>query len=250
MPLRKEPFHPSEQVSQLLFGEKAEVLEVNDREWARIRCEWDNYEGWCKYSQLRMVQRKDYSKDTKFINVSHTDKLLMDNGELRLSLGSDLFGIKGKKVPVDKTNGIFKGKKMILENALFDAKSIQTAAQQYLHSPYQWGGRSAAGIDCSGFTQMVFKLCGEKLPRDAWQQAEQGTAVDFLQNAQCGDLAFFDNPEGKITHVGIILNNQKIIHATDSGGRVVIDVIDQGGIISNTLKKRTHSLRVIKRYIR
>jgi cell wall-associated NlpC family hydrolase len=117
-----------------------------------------------------------------------------------------------------------------------------------MNAPYQWGGRSIAGVYCSGLTQMAFKLCNRKLPRDASQQALEGETVDFLQHGQCGDLAFFDNPDGKINHVGILLDNQSIIHATDAAGRVVIDKIDPGGIISTMFRKRTHNLRMVRRY--
>ena len=96
---------------------------------------------------------------------------------------------------------------------------------------------------------MAYRLCNLRIPRDASQQANEGQLVDFLQNAQCGDLAFFDEKEGRINHVGILLDNQNIIHATETSGRVVIDRIDQGGIISIALKRRTHNLRLVKRMI-
>lgn len=105
------------------------------------------------------------------------------------------------------------------------------------------------GIDCSGLTQMVYKMMDIRLPRDASQQVAVGDVVDFLQHAQCGDLAFFDNDEGRITHVGIMMDNRHILHATESSGCVVTDIIDQSGIISKKLRKRTHKLRIIKRII-
>jgi len=245
LPLRREPTHSSEQVSQMLFGEKAEVLEINEKEWAKVRIAWDSYTGWCKVSQLSLVQKKEYNKEAKYLVGKQGDKLILDESEMILPLGADL--IKSKLL-IGKQTGKFKGKKLEINKLSFDCDNIKHFAMLYLHSPYQWGGRSMAGIDCSGLTQMVFKLCNRKLPRDASQQAEEGEAVDFLQHAKCGDLAFFDNPEGRINHVGILFDNQTIIHATDAAGRVVIDKIDQGGIISTMLRKRTHSLRMVKRY--
>ncbi len=114
---------------------------------------------------------------------------------------------------------------------------MRIAAMKYLYAPYQWGGRSIAGIDCSGLTQMAFRLCNHPIARDASVQATEGELVDFLQHAQCGDLAFFDDKEGKIVHVGILLDSQTIIHATDTAGHVVIDRIDPGGIISISHEK-------------
>jgi cell wall-associated NlpC family hydrolase len=162
-----------------------------------------------------------------------------------LPMGCDL---KGGKIKLGNEQGSFKGKKLAYKDLQLNCESIKAVAMQYLYAPYQWGGRSVAGIDCSGLTQMAFKLCGKELPRDAALQAQDGDAVDFLQHGRCGDLAFFDNAEGKIVHVGILLDHDTIIHATEMLGRVTIDRIDQGGIISTTLRKRTHQLRLVKRY--
>ncbi len=249
MPLRKEPFHTAEQSNQLLFGEKVEIIEVNNRDWAFVHCSWDGYEGWCKKSQLSTLTKKEHRKEIKYTAGSHTDKLIMAEGEMWLPLGSGLLGLKGGKIKVVNEQGKFKGKKLNLKDAVLDSASIVNAAKRYMHAPYQWGGRTVAGIDCSGLTHMAFKLCNHPIPRDADQQANEGQLVDFLQHAQTGDLAFFDNKDGKIVHVGILLDNQTIIHATDASGRVVIDRIDQAGIISTTLKMRTHNLRFVKRII-
>ncbi len=248
MPLRAEPNHTSEQTSQLLFGEKAEVIEVDTKDWAYIQVERDGYRGWCKQSQLALILKKEYTKEVKYVAASHKDKLVFPDGEMWVPLGSELTWLKGGKMRPGNTSAKFKGKKIKVKKAALDCQALVNAAKQYLHAPYQWGGRSMAGIDCSGLTQMAFKLCNYSLPRDAKQQAQEGTLVDFLQNAQCGDLAFFDNKEGKIVHVGILIDNQTIIHATDTAGRVVIDRIDQGGIVSVSLKKRTHNLRMVKRF--
>src|SRR5690606_26313776 len=107
-------------------------------------------------------------------------------------------------------------------------------------------GRTNFGIDCSGFSQIAFKMQGVKINRDASQQAEQGTAVDLLTEAKAGDSSSEHNEEGRITQVGIMLNNNQIIHAS---GRVKIDMIDDQGIFSSDLKKYSHKLRFIRRYV-
>ena len=247
MPVYKEPFHRAEQVNQLIFGEKAEILEVNERDWARIRSELDGYEGWSKIGQMAIITRREYKKTPKALAAAHTDKLIFENSELWMPMGSDLFGFKGGKINVIGNTGKYKGKKLKVADLTLNAENLVQAAMKYTNAPYQWGGRTIAGIDCSGLVQMAFKMCGTTVPRDADQQAKEGEGVDFLQHAQRGDLAFFDNADGKIVHVGILLDHDTIIHATDASGRVVIDRIDQGGIISVSLKKRTHNLRFIKR---
>lgn len=248
-PVRKEPYHTSEQVNQVLFGERAEILEINDRDWAKIRTEWDGYEGWCKLNQFPEVSKKEYSKDCRFWAGSHSDKLLLDDSQMWLPLGAELRSIKGEKNNILREKVKFKGKKLETARLELTPENIIAAAMHYIHAPYQWGGRTLAGLDCSGLSQMAFKLCGKAIPRDASQQASEGETVDFLQHANCGDLAFFNNADGNINHVGILLDNHTIIHSTDTSGRVVIDKIDQGGIISKRLRKRTHSLRLVKRYI-
>ena len=122
---------------------------------------------------------------------------------------------------------------------------IETA-YLFLNAPYLWGGKTIFGIDCSGFTQMVYKLNGHQLLRDASQQATQGDPLSFIEESEPGDLAFFDNEEGLITHVGIMLKDNHIIHAS---GKVRVDRIDHTGIYNNELRTHTHKLRVIKRII-
>ena len=144
---------------------------------------------------------------------------------------------------------------LILQNYEFEGLKISgvkpkseliNTAYMYLNAPYLWGGKTLFGIDCSGFTQMVYKLNGYKLLRDASQQASQGEVLSFIEESEPGDLAFFDNEEGKIIHVGIMLENNYIIHAS---GKVRIDRLDHLGIYNAELNRHTHRLRVIKKII-
>jgi gamma-D-glutamyl-L-lysine dipeptidyl-peptidase len=248
MPMRKEPFHVSEQVNEVLFGERIEILDINDRDWALIRCEWDGYEGWCKTGQLTLVSKKDYVRAAKYITTHSNAKLLFEEGEVWLPAGAELTGMKSSRISIYDKPGKLKGKKHLIKSLELNADLLLKYALQYLGTSYIWGGRSTRGIDCSGLSQIAYKLCGKSIPRDADQQAMEGETVDFLQQARCGDLAFFDNADGKIVHVGLLIDAQTILHATDTSGRVVIDRIDPSGIISRNLKKRTHNLRLIKRY--
>lgn len=238
-PLRREADHSSEMVSQLLLGEFAEVLEIT-HDFVRIRCLYDGYEGWCQRKQLEAVEE-----------VLTTDQYLreaignieVNHEKCRISLGTPIFNapVQLKYTRIDYTlEGIATGK------LAFDVATIHKVTREFLNTPYIWGGKSIFGVDCSGFTQQVFKLFDIKLPRDAYQQAETGELVGFLQQSQCGDLAFFDNEEGRIIHVGIILDTAHIIH---SSGKVSIDKLDNEGIVNAVTGLRTHHLRIIKRVL-
>jgi cell wall-associated NlpC family hydrolase len=113
----------------------------------------------------------------------------------------------------------------------------------WLNAPYLWGGRTPLGVDCSGFTQVIYKMMGIDLPRDAWQQAQEGKPVRKFSEAEPGDLAFFNNKED-IVHVGILLGNDQIIHAS---GRVKIDKIDKKGVMDAATGKRILSLKAVRR---
>lgn len=249
-PIRAEASHRSEQTSQLIFGEKVEVMCQEPNGWLYISCEWDGYVGWVKEGQVAQIELKDFRKPYKFLSGSITDSICTLEARTLLSPGSSLFIMNKSKFSwLCDENKFFRGKKVSLSKLNTNYKDIEGFAKMFMGAPYLWGGRNIMGIDCSGFSQIVYKLMNMKLPRDAYQQANKGENVAFLQEARCGDLAFFDNEDGKITHVGILLNNSTIIHATEVAGGVVIDKIDNGGIISQTKKTRTHNLRLIKRYI-
>jgi len=253
-PLRAEPSHRSEMVSQLLFGEKIAIkaLDEENPKWLFVENAWDGYRGWVHGGHITLIERKQHQKPTKYITGIHMGKLIKDQTpHMVLPLGAELFSLKKNKLEWLSDDLKYKGKKIkcIKYTDTIERNLITEVAALYLGAPYLWGGKSILGIDCSGLSQMAYRLNHIMLPRDASQQVEWGQPVDFIEQALPGDLAFFDNEEGRIVHVGIMLDNSHIIHATESSGGVVIDSIDNGGIISQKLKKRTHTLRIIKRII-
>lgn len=246
--MRAQPAHRSEMTSQLLFGERVEGTGREEKGWLHVRGLHDGYEGWVRAGQLQAMTAKEAKNAARYLVASHDSRLIFDHGTMRLPLGAELPGMVKGTLTVGSEPAAFKGKKVGADKRELCAKGLVAAAIETLHAPYLWGGRTVYGIDCSGLIQLAFKLCGVNLPRDAWQQAEAGSAVDFLSEAEPGDVAFFSNDEGRIVHVGILLNAQTILHATETSGRAVIDRIDTEGIISVSLRRRTHRLRTIRRY--
>jgi gamma-D-glutamyl-L-lysine dipeptidyl-peptidase len=258
-PLRAEPSHKTEMVSQQLFGECCDILGTAKDNWVRIRCQYDGYEGWCSESHLTEFDAADYEqggiaqgggvhdgigKGGIALTPEWISEIGYNGDPMMVPLGSSLTGMKSGHADWTKNQVYFKGRAWIPAGAKKDARTIRQLAFTFLNTPYLWGGKSVFGIDCSGFTQTVLKFFDIPLMRDAWQQAGQGEPVGFLQEARMGDLAFFDNADGRITHVGILLNDHEIIHAS---GKVRVDKIDNMGIIHSENFKRTHSLRLIKR---
>ncbi len=246
VPCRKEPTSKSELVTQLLFGELVETLETKE-DWSRVRHHNDGYEGWISTAQLTPLSH------SQFLDISGMETPLcsgltglvsarQSGFEYPIVMGSSLPGLVSSSFLLGEKVFSYKGESSLFQTR--NPKLLTDLANKYLGSPYLWGGRTPFGIDCSGFTQAVYKFCGMQLPRDAWQQAEKGTALSFLEESSPGDLAFFDNKDGKIIHVGILLSPTQIIHA---GNHVRIDKIDHQGIYNEEMKGYSHHLRVIKR---
>ncbi|WP_378174412.1 NlpC/P60 family protein [Aquimarina sp. SS2-1] len=239
VPLRSEPSDPSEMVSQVLYGEHFKVLEKR-KKWSRIRLAFDTYEGWIDNKQYIEITEETYKNfDSKPLDVS-SDFIdfvsCKDNQLMPIVLGSSLGAL-------DYFEHHYEGNR--IRKVQPKEKLVETA-YLFLNAPYLWGGKTNFGIDCSGFTQMVYKLNGYKLLRDASLQATQGDPLSFIEESEPGDLAFFDNDEGAITHVGIIMKDNYIIHAH---GKVRVDRIDHTGIFNSETRLYTHQLRVIKRVI-
>ena len=246
VPLRMEASDESEMVSQVLFGEHFKVLEKR-KNWSKIRIHFDSCEGF--------IDNKQYEEITEeiFIELSNSnitlsgeliDFITEENGSLStIPIGASLPFFSQKKAIIGAKKYSFDGN---IINKKLDKEFILKTAFLFLNAPHFWGGKTPFGVDCSGFTQVVYKLCGYQLLRHAKEQATQGDVLSFIEESEPGDLAFFDDNEGVITHVGIIMKDNYIIHAH---GKVRIDRLDHSGIYNVDLKRHTHKLRVIKKII-
>lgn len=244
IPLRFEPSDRSEMVSQVLFGEHFEILE-QDKQWIRIKLQFDSYEGWIDSKQMQPISQTEYdllSKEEIVLNGDMIEYVTAPNNVLiPVLLGASVSFLQHPAI--NKSQFDFEGLRVSGQQP---KHNLIDTAFMYLNAPYLWGGKTPFGIDCSGFTQMVYKLNGYKLLRDASQQALQGEALSFIEESEPGDLAFFDNEEGKIIHVGIIMQDNYIIHAS---GKVRIDRLDHLGIYNAETNRHTHKLRVIKKIV-
>ena len=227
-PVRAENSDRAEIVTEILYGESADILEVN-KNWTKIKMHYDGYEGWMDTKQIKPVT-EEYLANRKVTMITEDFSSVMTlEGKTLLSMGSE---VEFPAVASRRSHDL--------------RESIALTAKEFLNIPYLWGGKSFFAVDCSGFVQLVFKIHNIRMPRDTYQQAEVGEALSFVEESQPGDLAFFENSEGKIIHVGIMLDNQKIIHAS---GKVRIDTLDSSGIFNKEMNKHTHKLRVIRSII-
>ena len=237
VPVRAEANDASEMVTQLLYGDHFKIIETKSK-WVKIQVAYDEYEGWIDIKQAIEI-----------------DESIFEELNLKATYSTDLLSLmtttNGLLLPVCIGSSIHAAETLQHQfdgaiNHGFSKHKLVETAMLYLNSPYLWGGKSPFGIDCSGFTQMVYKICGIHLQRDAYQQAKQGQALSFIEESEPGDLAFFDNEEGRIIHVGIMMKENHIIHAH---GKVRIDRIDHSGIFNNETKRYSHQLRVIKKIV-
>lgn len=243
IPMRKEPSQISEQVSQVLFGETFDITEENEA-WYFIRMHFDGYKGWIS-KKMATILESELPKEHVYVKDALA-RIILPGKE------PEFIHIPGGSTLIPSETG-FTGSNIFYTldpvctlHHLGSPIEIEEVARKFLHAPYLWGGRTIFGIDCSGFTQIVYKMNGIGIPKDAYQQAEIGEPVQFVEDTRTGDLAFFDNEEGRITHTGIILGKSQIIHAS---GEVRIDKFDHQGIFNEEDNAYTHKLRLIKRII-
>ncbi|NQU35173.1 MAG: C40 family peptidase [Bacteroidetes bacterium] len=248
VPVRKQPSEQSEMINQLIFGDTI-IIEDNEKQWYLIKTVHDMYEGWIDKKQIKIISESEFKSLSNEVSFYLSDVY----GIARNNSGKSINLVLGTRLPNYRDNSIsISGINYNIEcNTIDNSRPVNSdiiveTAIQYLGAPYLWGGRSPFGIDCSGFVQVVFGMFGIHLKRDAHLQAESGTTINFINETLPGDIAFFDNSEGRITHVGIIIGDKQIIHAS---GEVRIDRIDHQGIYNEIDKKYTHNLRIIKRLL-
>lgn len=249
VPCRKEPSDKSEMITQLLFGEHFYILETQGN-WLRIKIAFDDYEGWIDRKQILPIEQHtfDILNTTGEFYSNELIQLIKDDKTSNffpIVMGSTLPNFDSNECAVENQSFTYDGE-FTKGNLPLGKQGILETAMMYLNAPYLWGGKTPFGIDCSGFTQIVYKLNGIKLKRDAYQQAEHGETLSFVEEAEAGDLAFFDNEDGRIIHVGIVMDNNKIIHAS---GKVRIDGFDHQGIFNKDKKTYSHRLRLLKRVV-
>lgn len=243
-PVRKKAKHQSEMANQLLFGESVKVLKEKGSLWVKVRSLHDQYEGWLTRTLLLEIPAEKAKQASDYVVTDLCQPLQLGTMTLQLPFGSSLpFFSDGNGLIGERTYQ-YSGKFSNRNQQQPGPWLVKQLTSSWLNAPYLWGGRTIFGVDCSGFTQVIFKMMGIDLPRDAWQQAQEGQPIKKLKDAVCGDLVFFDDKD-EIVHVGILLSNEQIIHAS---GKVRIDRIDKKGIINSDTGKYTHELEAIKRY--
>ena len=224
-PVREESAEQAEMVTQILYGESMDVLE-SGKYWSKIKMHFDGYEGWVDSRQIKPISEEELANRKTTIVTENFQSVIMKQGRTLLSMGSE---VEFPTVASRRSHDL--------------RESIVKTAEELLNIPYLWGGRSFFGVDCSGLVHLVYKINGIKMPRDSYQQGEIGTPLTFVEESRPGDLAFFENKEGKIIHVGIMIENQKIIHAS---GKVRIDTLDSTGIFNKEINEHSHKLRFVR----
>jgi hypothetical protein len=248
IPIRISPSHRSELISQMLFGEMAEVLEAKGKHWLRIICETDGFIGWVEREQLLPISENNFLKYKN--NFAYCLEILQPaigiDSYIAVTMGAKLPEYDGLRFSLNKLKYSFSGQALSNDNLKATPEMIVKLARKYLNTPYLWGGRSPLGIDSSGLVQMVYQMAGISIPRDPQEQVKCGTSVEFIALAQPGDIAFFENKYGKIVHSGILLSDNQLLHAL---GKVKIDILDHYGVFDINKNIYLKSLRIIKRLL-
>ena len=246
VPVRASSTERSEMVTQLLFGDHYQIVEFSkDGKWMKIVIEFDQYQGWIDSKQHTEISEEYYhhlnSIDFK-ISTDINSTILYKKRLIQIVIGSILPISSSELFAVHEQFAFNGASKNLGHRKGFDF--LKQILKSYMNAPYLWGGKTPFGIDCSGLTQQVFKICGYNLNRDANQQYRQGTEIGSFAEGMPGDLGFFSNEKGEITHVGILMEDQDFVHAS---GFVRRDKLDEKGIFNEELSTYTHNLAGIRR---
>ncbi|MBK9253924.1 MAG: C40 family peptidase [Saprospiraceae bacterium] len=235
-------------VSQLLFGETGEVVEKKNKHWYKIKSVRDSVFGWVSTYQIEMISPENFKKfnDNFSLALEVSHPLINENHSIQILMGSQLNCFDGISLFMSNDKYVYNGQAVNPKEINISNELLIKIARRYLYAPYFAGGRSPFGIDSSGLIQNIYSFFNIVLPRSAFEQAGLGEVVDFSVLSKTGDLAFFHDGDGIVNHVGLVLEDQKILHCF---GMVRIDKIDHFGIYNKTLKKYTHKLRIIKRIL-
>ena len=249
VPVRTEARETAEQSTQMLFGELCEIIEEQAR-WKRIRLESDGQEGWVDAKMISPMTSEEYASYKAALEKAATIVFPMtyavseNNGQtIPLTAGTKLTNYQDGRFEVLGVGFRIDPNMVITQPLELNQENLLKTVRFFLNVPYLWGGKNALGMDCSGFTQIVMSLFGKHLPRNASQQIALGTEVKDLKDAKAGDLAFFDHKDGKISHVGIVIDPERTIHCS---GRVKVEKLDFNGIFNNEQGDYSHHLVTIK----
>ena len=243
VPVRAEAREGSEQQTQLLFGETCTVLEQISR-WNRVKLDSDGQEGWVDAKMITAMSAAEYKSHREALKTAAMVSMPMvyavsenNRQTIPLTAGTQLTGYKDGRFEVLGVGFRIDSGMVITDPMEMNQTNLLQAIRFFLNVPYLWGGKNALGMDCSGFTQTVMSLFGRHLLRNASEQAAQGRKIAHLQNAQAGDLVFFDHEDGKISHVGIVIDSERVVHCS---GRVKVEKLDETGIFSIEQADKEH----------
>ena len=250
IPVRTEAREEAEQNTQMLFGELAEVIDEQPR-WKRIRLESDGQEGWVDAKMITPMTDKEYAAHKKALKTAATVAFPMayamseNNGQtIPLTAGTRLTNYRDGRFEVLGVGFRIDPSMVITAPLELNQENLLKAVRFFINVPYLWGGKNALGMDCSGFTQTVMSLFGKALLRNASEQVTQGKPIKDLSKAKAGDLVFFDHEDGKISHVGIVIDPERVIHCS---GRVKVEKLDSQGIFNAETGEYSHHLTQIRR---